>query len=210
MTVDEIIATQKENIIREIPHFEGYYSMRSDGRIISHSRKIVRSDGKPMTIKGRILKEIFPLNPNEHMQDPTYTLAKEDLSLRVRRNAIYRMTFPEFFSPIENIEGEVWKEIVNCPGFAASNKGRIKRVTQQFLLGELFPYTLMEELMTQYNRPMGVGLIVKLFYVEKGYLTRSVARLVYETFNPNIELNKHILYRDGDYSNVCLENLYVA
>lgn len=198
MTVDEIIASQKDIIIREIPHFKGYYSMRSDGRIISHVK-----------ITERLLKESISLDVNGRKKDPTYSLAVDGVVFRVRRNSIYRLTFPDLFSPIENLEGEIWKDSISCPGFAVSNKGRIKRATYQPMIADLIPYTVMEILMTPYSIPAGTASIVMLPFKGKRYKARSVAKLVYETFNSIVDDNKHILYHDKDSSNLYLENLYV-
>jgi hypothetical protein len=43
--------------IKEIPGYEGLYSIDENGLVYSHGRKIIRTDGRPRTCKPRILTQ---------------------------------------------------------------------------------------------------------------------------------------------------------
>lgn len=47
---------QSNETWRTVPGYEGHYEVSIDGRVRSLDRQILRADGKPLTVRGRIMK----------------------------------------------------------------------------------------------------------------------------------------------------------
>lgn len=98
---------------------------------------------------------------------------------------------------------EIWKDIQGFEGlYQVSNLGNVKRV----------------EHITKYNQKLKVKILK--CYLAKGYPTTTlykngkyksmrVARMVAEAFIPNFKKSKCVHTKDGNHSNVHLNNLYI-
>lgn len=130
-------------------------------------------------------KEFIPHSSNHKM-----------CSIKCGQDAIrYAKQIKEFVE-IENLEGEIWKDIEDEPGYIVSNMGRIAS-NRNNLVG----YKLIN---LHYNRN---GYIMVVFKRRPLSRTTVVHRLVAQAFIPNVENKNNVNHKNSIRDDNRVENL---
>lgn len=189
---------------RSVPGFEGAYSISTNGDVYSDERIVIKSNGQAMRVRERVLKETPIVSKGKSSNAVTYRFCVEGVKTSISKAALLKRTYPELFKPVDDLPGEVWKAIVDHPRYVVSNLGRVKRIAEERVFNNFF-YIEQESL-----RHVGTldHFLVVCLQSNDEQNTRIVARLVFESFHRPLLANEHVLYKDGDYTNVSADNLF--
>lgn len=195
--------TPPKTLKRSVPGYEGFYSITTDGDVYSDNRVVQKIDGKMMRVKERILRETRVKFKGKETNCVKYRLCVEGLKVSISKAAMLKRTFPDLFKPVEDLPGEIWKVIPEHTRYAVSNLGRVKRLTEERVSSN-FSYTEQSSL-----RHIGVldQYMIVCLQNNDEQNTKIVARLVFEAFYRPLQPREHVLYKDGDYTNIKADNL---
>jgi hypothetical protein len=87
-TAGEYQLVDEDEYLTAIPGYEFLYSVTPSGRVYSHERVVVRSDGKEYTVKGRWLKGVP--DPNGYL---TVVLSKDGTRTKYRLHRLVTLAF---------------------------------------------------------------------------------------------------------------------
>lgn len=190
-----LIATDTSHVddIRDIPGFDGVYRISKAGEVYSYKR----------TPEGVRLK---PRNTN--ITYCTVALNSDSKIFLVTVGALLKLTFPELYLPVPNLDGEIWKNIQGHEDYSVSNFGRVKHNATLKKLNAITytdPEYLMKSSINQLGKPR-VTLLGKNGYRKNVMLST----LVYQTFIGEIPSSHYINFKDENVLNVCESNLYLS
>lgn len=88
--------------MKPIPRYEGLYSITDNGDVYSHGRKIMRSDGRPRTIKGRWMSKSKSFKDYD-------TVALTDFNGVIKKHYVHRLVAAAFYGQsdlvVDHIDG---------------------------------------------------------------------------------------------------------
>lgn len=86
-----------------IPKYVGLYSITDSGDVYSHGRKIIRSDGRPRTIKGRWMSKSKSFKDYD-------TVALTDINGNIKKHYVHRLVAAAFYGEsdlvVDHIDGD--------------------------------------------------------------------------------------------------------
>ena len=103
---------------------------------------------------------------------------------------------------LEDIEGEIWVDVFGFDGYyEVSNLGRIKSVSQREIMTGIgymrtMPIKILKQTKANVKRQRGFKLDDRLtcrFYIESKRYVINVARTVYQSFNPNENIDDKVI-----------------
>lgn len=213
-----------KDVRRPIPGYEGIYSLTGAGLIYTDARIAITITG----IK-RPRKEMQLRFTQIDKQVPFVTLSLKGVKKYWNMVELLHRTFPEYSNAditkvsgvssaaltklpeaINSLPGEEWRVVKSMPFLMVSNLGRIKRLAYSYELNGK-TQSLKDKIVA--IRDFGcygwtvVGFSVKHRNVSYGNV--RLPRLVYEAFIGELKKHTQIRYRDNNYRNVTVENIYV-
>lgn len=183
---------------RMIPGYEGLYEISRDSVVRSVNRTVVTKNG---IVKHLRSKTLIPSLKNTGHE--AVNLSREGKVNSFTLDILMYATHPELSLPVENLEGEIWRDIRGFPNYQVSNKGRVKRLSYQRKI-KTIQFMTPEKLIHQsLHNFTGYWVWLKV-------QNCKVADLVYTTFVGTLRDKQYVRYLDGDIANLCVENLYLG
>ena len=195
--------------IRKVPHFEESHSMRIDGVLCTNERYVNTNSGKPRLVR-RIFVKPYYVSRHKDAEESTptmyFNLYVDGKRYAISQPALMKLTFPELYKPVDNLDGEIWKVIPDFDKYSVSSKGRIKVNTQiKSVYG--VEYVDQERLCLLHENENGV-LIVRLCN-EPRSTSRSVMKLVACAFIRSINDDSITEPKDGNHKNCAVDNISI-
>lgn len=184
---------------RSIPTYEGFYSITTEGVVYSDSRtQHGITTNTATTTEERVLTIQYKGNV------PYVTLLRSGKRDVYNVEVLLKATFPENYPPVQDLEGEEWQPLPDYPEFMVSNRGRVKQTTQQKTTGSI-----------KYMEPESLRNVITTKPPAYIVLPNSLGKvtlpnLIYRLFvDPNIRKSQKIQFKDGDTSNLSVDNLFI-
>lgn len=196
---------------RQVPGFEGYYSVREDGVAFSEAREIEYIDGRVRKIKEKMLKEIVIKRKRGtyNESDIVFRFSVENKGYSFSKGTLMKIVFPEKFPPVESLKNEDWRPAYGHPNYAVSNLGRVKRLAYKAQTCGI-EYTEQEVLVTQTKTSGCCYLVVHLRNNAKQETTVTSRLMVSSFFEPALTDDEVVTYIDGNVQNLTLDNFKVV
>lgn len=177
---------------KDIPNYEGIYQINELGEI---KRLEIRKDF--VIFPEKILKPTIRENGNRQ-----YGLMKNGKLKTFNAHVLVADIFDKN-KEFNDLDGEIWKELNDIPGYYISSKGRIKRY-RRIYNREDCTYSMFKLLTPNDNGKGYKQLSVK---VNGKRVTRYIHRLVAEYFLDNTNNGSEVNHIDADKSNNDMDNL---
>lgn len=129
-----------------------------------------------------------------------FYFVKGSFRTNVDKNNMIRATFNQY---VENLDGEIWKQLVDHPKYSVSNKGRFKRVFAQ--RGN--PGYMFEQLMTPYTNNYGYYMVTIWENQKRLQFQLHVLVAKYFVLNPDPDTLVQVDHIDTILSHNYAENL---
>ena len=199
-----------ELITRDIPHFDGYYSMRSDGVVFSNERIVEHAIHGQMKIKGKMLSTAKYKNKHGTPKPANYRLRLGGKGHSVGLEFLKAITFPEIFNQsIDDLDGEVWKPLYANNDYSVSNLGRVKRNKESFVCCGI-EWVRADYLISTHIVSHKTSQYVLFGCWVGGSQTNLIlGRSIYQSFVRLLKDNEVIAHKDGCFENNTLSNLIV-
>ena len=181
-----------DEVWKDIPGFEGYYQCTIDGKVRVGEKNKARS--RYVTEDGLLIPFISPDNSEK------YRFNKGSFSTIVDKNNIIKATFDQL---VKDLDGEVWKPIINHENYMISNKGRFKKIFKQVKN----PDYMYEQLMTPYTNSYGYYMVTIWEHQKRIQLQLHVLVAKYFIPNPDPETLIEVDHIDTILSHNYVENL---
>lgn len=197
-----------ELITRDIPHFDGYYSMRSDGVVFSNERIVEDSIGRLMKIKKKQLTgTVNKSKTYSTKENPTFNFRYQGKYHSVYLRFLKAITFPEIYNlPVPDLDGEEWSCVKGLSRYLVSNLGRAKIASEKSVCCGI-EWVKSEKLITLYKSKDGY-ITFNAKEKNKDPRTVTLAKEVYRSFR-GLNGNCVVGHIDGDLSNNALSNLFL-
>ena len=125
---------------------------------------------------------------------------KDKTNIIVDKNNIVKATFEQF---VENLDGEIWKPLIDHENYMISNKGRFKKIFRQ----SKNPDYMYEQLMTPYTNSYGYYMVSAWDHQKQFQFQLHVLVAQYFIPNPDPEILVQVDHIDTILSHNYVENL---